>query len=702
MELLEGTTLRNRLATGALPQKEAIAFGRQIANGLSAAHEKGIVHRDLKPENLVVTDDGHVKILDFGLAKKTTSTPGEATNATTGDLLLTNDGMVLGTPGYMSPEQVRGHVVDHRSDIFSFGAILYEMLTGERAFRRQTAADTLAAILKEEPPERPESGRELPTALASIVKHCLEKSAERRFQSARDIAFALEEIANGSNVSQVTAAPTGRNRKLLVLLTVSAVVLVAAAAALFNHRPTAPPMTDRPSIAVLPFTNLSSDKDQEYFSDGLSEELMGLLAKVQQLHVAGHTSSFAFKGKNEDLATIGRKLHVTTVLEGSVRRSGDDLRVSTRLVSVADGYQIWAETYDRKMTDVFVVQDEIASAVVAALKVKLLAGARPVSSDHRTLNTEAYNDYLLARHFYNLGDALSYRRAVEYYGKATALDPGYAAAYAGLAIAQNLAADFAETGVEETKIRLAALSAADKAISLDPALGEGYAARAYLRFTINWDWAGAHADFRRALSLNPGDSYAWRRYGSLLGCLGRVPEAITATTKATDLDPLSAPAWNNLGYLFDASGRLSDARKAITRALELNPDYGYAQFNLGVTSILERNPKAAVLAFEHSFESFRQTGMAMAEHELGRASESQRALNVLTAKYSHVAAYQIAEVYAWRGERDMAFTWLNRAYAQRDAGLSFLKFDPLLAKIRDDPRYAAMLDKLNLPGEGGK
>ncbi|MGE5813766.1 MAG: protein kinase domain-containing protein, partial [Acidobacteriota bacterium] len=468
MELLEGTTLRNRLESGALPQKEAIEFARQIANGLSAAHEKGIVHRDLKPENLVVTDDGHVKILDFGLAKKTTSTPGEATHATTGDLSLTNDGTVLGTPGYMSPEQVRGHAVDRRSDIFSFGAILYEMVTGERAFRRQTAADTLAAILKEEPPGPSESGRSIPTALVSIVKHCLEKSAERRFQSARDIAFALQEIANGSltDVSQVAAAPAGRKRKLLVPLTVSAVVLLTAAAALLNRRPAAPLVTDRPSIAVLPFTNLSSDKDQEYFSDGLSEELMGLLAKVQQLHVVGHTSSFAFKGTHEDLATIGRKLHVATVLEGSVRRSGDDLRVSTRLVNVADGYQMWAETYERKMTDVFAVQDEIASAVVAALKVKLLAEAPLASSDHRTSNTEAYNDYLLGRHFYNLGDALSFGRAVEYYGKATALDPGYAAAYAGLAIAQNLAADFAETGVEETKGRLAALSAADRAISL--------------------------------------------------------------------------------------------------------------------------------------------------------------------------------------------------------------------------------------------
>ena len=326
MELLEGTTLRDKLDAGSIPTKQAADYALQIAKGLSAAHENGIVHRDLKPENLVVSKDGHLKILDFGLAKRTEQEKtDDETSAPTA--ARTDPGTVMGTVGYMSPEQVKGHAVDHRSDIFSFGAILYELLSGRKAFKRDSAAETIAAILKEEPPDLPESGRSVSSALDHIVKHCLEKRREDRFQSAKDIVFALSEASAPVVASGSREVPRPRVPKRKILLLVAAgvlVLLIAGAVVLLSRRSAAPASSaaSGPSIAVLPFTNLSSDKDQEYFSDGLSEELRGLLTKVKELRVAGRTSSFAFKGKTEDLASIGQKLHVATVLEGSVRRAG--------------------------------------------------------------------------------------------------------------------------------------------------------------------------------------------------------------------------------------------------------------------------------------------------------------------------------------------------------------------------------------------
>ena len=352
MELLEGETLRDILEEGPLPQKQAVDYALQVARGLSAAHEKGVVHRDLKPENVFVIKGGHVKILDFGLAKRVDAiAPGEETQVPTASQ-HTEPGAVMGTIGYMSPEQVCGLPVDYRSDVFSFGAILYELLSGKRAFKRDTGAETISAILRDEPPGLSTSGRSIPPALDHVVRHCLEKGRDDRFQSVKDIVFALAETANPAMSSGVhVGAPGASKRRTLIVAGVILFLAVGAFLLIKGYFATMASQTKAgPSIAVLPFMNLSEDKSQDYFSDGLSEELMGLLAKVRELHVAGRTSSFAFKGKTEDLVSIGQKLHVGTVLEGSVRRSGDLLRVSAQLVNVADGYQIWAETYDRKLT----------------------------------------------------------------------------------------------------------------------------------------------------------------------------------------------------------------------------------------------------------------------------------------------------------------------------------------------------------------
>jgi serine/threonine-protein kinase len=699
MELLEGETLRGKLDAGPIPQRQAVDYALQIAKGLSAAHEKGIVHRDLKPENLFVSKDGHLKILDFGLAKRVEQVPpGKETSAPTASG-HTQPGTVMGTAGYMSPEQVRGLPVDHRSDIFSFGAILYELLSGKRAFKRDTAADTMAAIMKEEPPELSESGRNVSPALDRIVSHCLEKSAEHRFQSARDIVFALSEASASTAASGgQLATPAAPKRGRAILIAAGALVLLGVGAVvLLKRRPGASPSVTGPSIAVLPFRNLSDDKSQEYFSDGLSEELIGLLAKVKELHVAGRTSSFAFKGKTGDLRTIGEKLAVAAVLEGSVRRSGDRLRVSTQLVNVADGYEIWSETYDRKMTEVFEVQDEIAGAVVSALKVKLLRSAPPLVTQHRTSNTEAYDQYLLGRQFYGRSNGDGYRRSAAAYEKAVALDPNYAAAFAGLARSLSQLVDFVDNAAEQAEIQQKALSSAERAAELDPALAESYAARANVRTYIGRDWAGAQADFRRALSLDPGDPLTHAHFARLLSRLGRLPEAVAEARKATELEPLWVGGKNILGAYLYATGQLSEARKVLSRALEISPENEYARFFLGVTALLEGNPKDALSGLEPPNTVFRKTMMALALHDLGRERESQRALDELIAAHGQTSAYHVAEVYAYRGDRDKAFEWLDRAYAQRNSQLPTLTWDPLVAKLRGDPRYTAMLKKLNLP-----
>jgi serine/threonine protein kinase/tetratricopeptide (TPR) repeat protein len=703
MELVEGATLRERLSRGPIPPRQAADLALQIARGLSAAHEKGIVHRDLKPENLLVTEDGRLKILDFGLAKRAEpDAPGDGSRAPTA-AKLTEAGVVLGTTGYMSPEQVKGLAVDHRSDLFSFGAVLYEMLSGNRAFKKGSAAETMAAILTEDPPELSDGPEGVSPALGHIVRRCLEKDPKRRFQTAHDLEFALSEASGPASTRGTdrlgTTAPSRRWR--LALLGAGVVAIVAAASVLALRRGSPRPAalaTSAPSIAVLPFTNLSGDKEQEYFSDGLSEELADLLTKVKGLHVAGHTSSSAFKGRAEDLAAIGRKLQVTTVLEGSVRRSNEQLRVSARLVNVADGYQIWAETYDRTIKDIFALQDEIAGAVVAALKVRLLPEERAAQSRHRTSNPEAYIQYVMGKRFNGSRSGAGSRRAIAAFRKAIALDPGYAPAWAGLAMADFWVSDSAaSTPVEIAELRQDALVAADRALSLDPELPEGYEARGFLRLGFTFDWDGARSDLERALSLDPGNASTHVWYGELLATLGRLPEAIAEERRAIEIDPLLPEAWIMMTPKLGASRKFAEAQEAASRALEITPESEAVHYYLGLSRVLEGKTQDALPEFERAGPIFRLTGLAIAEHELGQPEPSRRALDELIARYPHSAAIQIAGVFAWRGEKDRAFAWLDRAYAQRDSGCGDLEWAPLFERIRDDPRYVAMLKKLNLP-----
>ena len=489
-------------------------------------------------------------------------------------------------------------------------------------------------------------------------------------------------------------------RRLWRIVPIAAAVLGAAAlgsGAWMLHAPPAPPaapgaLGDK-SIAVLPFTDMSAEHDQSYFADGLTEEVLDLLTRVPDLKVIARTSSFSFRDSSADVPTIARKLHVAHVLEGSVRKSGDHLRITTQLIRADTGMHLWSESYDRELRDVFEVQDEIAAAVVAALRIQLLPSGR-ASGLPRTTSMVAYNEYLLGREFQNRGTSDGFRQAADAYRRAIALDSSYAPAYAGLALSDLIVAD--ESGTTTARIG-PALAAADRAITLAPDQADGYSARGYLRYAYAWDWSGAQSDFHKALAREPGDSTHWRRYADLLAATGRLREAIAAGRNATALDPLSAPAWGNLGMYLAAHGDHADAERALRRALDLAPDSPFALNGLATLKLLDGHSEEARSLFQRiSLEGFRLTGTAMAEHSLGHARESRQALDEALARTAEGWAYEIAETYAWRGEQEHSLEWLERACTQHDAGVTAILADPLLHAVRTGPRYQALVRRLNL------
>jgi serine/threonine protein kinase/Tfp pilus assembly protein PilF len=655
LELVDGETLADRVARGALSTREALALGVQIAAAIEAAHERGIVHRDLKPGNVMITPAGAAKVLDFGLATSDASAGGnDLTMAVHAG--LSRPGAIVGTAAYMSPEQARGMPVDRRSDVWSFGCVLFECFAGRAAFRGETQSDLLARILEREPEwaALPES---TPPRVREILRRCLRRDADARPRDIRDVRIELSEIAAGG-----ARSAAGRED----------------------------------SIAVLPFVNMSSDKEQEYFSDGLSEELLNLLAQVPELRVIARTSSFAFKGKEVDVATIAQQLNVANLLEGSVRKSGNTLRITAQLIRAADSSHLWSQTFDREMTDVFKVQDEIATAVVGALKLKLLPQAH--AGKAQSSNTEAYNKYLLGRQ-YNLRQTTEgYRNAVSAFTEAIALDPQYAAAWAGLARAEAFAADYAGSAEAIDGGKARARAAADRAVQLGPDVPEAYTARALLRANSDWDWAGAEADLERALQLDSGNASVHSAYSGLLVTLGRNAEALDAAKRANELDPLSSTSWNTLANALWATGDLAGARAAMERALAINPESDFAQINIAALDLVEGRYQAALDRFQRMDNMlWKSFGVALVEHSLGHAEASGQALDWLVREQAAAAAYQIGDIYAWQGQTDKAFEWLERARVQRDGGLSTIKSDFLLASLHDDPRYPELLKRLGLP-----
>ncbi|HEX6209710.1 MAG TPA: protein kinase [Methylomirabilota bacterium] len=533
-ELLEGETLRAVVERGALPVPRAIDVALQLVAGLTAAHERGIVHRDLKPENVFITSDSRVKILDFGLARHVSEGGRDEESMTRPQ---TAHGTVLGTLGYMAPEQLRGLEADHRADLFATGAILFEILTGRRAFRRETPADTISAVLND-PPSALDFGDGVPPGLARIVRRCLEKAPADRFQSARDLAVAIESVSGISGVGSMPAAPDGR------------------------LEPTS-------SIAVLPFVNLSADAENQYFSDGLAEDLINALTRLSGLRVVSRTSSFRYRGHDADVREIGRDLGVGAILEGSVRRAGRRLRVTAQLSNTADGYHLWSERYDREISDVFEIQDEIVEAIVGALAPALVGEAR-TAVRRPTENLAAYELYLKGRHFWNQRSPAVMGTAIRCFEEAIALDQGYALAYTGLADCYSILRVYGWTPVEHSQPR--ALNAVTRALALDPDLPEAHFSKALYTFHFEPHWRQARESFEAALAASPRMAAAEAYFALFLATEYSVQEARERLDRALALDPHSPM----VGFLAAAAscliGDFAAGERHAARALELAPE----------------------------------------------------------------------------------------------------------------------------------
>jgi serine/threonine protein kinase/tetratricopeptide (TPR) repeat protein len=718
MQLVKGRPLSDLITGSGLPLDDIFRIAEPLADALVAAHRASIIHRDLKPANIMVTDEGRVRILDFGLAKwlQEAAVP-EASELPT--RTLTQEGSIVGTVPYMSPEQLEGKELDGRSDIFSLGVILYEMATGQRPFQGESSASLIFSIMKDIPDDIDNLRTDLPHHLGRVVRRCLEKEPDRRYQAALDVHNEFRDlqrefdsaVASGSQVSTprteigVAKHPGPSHRGLWLAL--AAIVLLGAGLAYWAGRERGRPETLKApqqsvsahhekttSIAVLPFVDMSPDKDQEYFSDGLSEELLNLLVGIDGLKVAARTSSFSFKHKDVEITQIAQELRVQNILEGSVRKAGEQLRVTAQLINAEDGFHLWSDTYDRHLDDIFAVQDEIARAVVDSLQLTLL-GDTAEADTSRSDSAEAYNLYLQGKFFaQRRAVPEDFVRAINYLERAVALDPDYALAWAGLAYALNNQAEQGYADLEEG--RIAAIGAVERALELNPDLAYAWAVLGEIRNELEWNWKGAHEALEKAQRLSPEDPAIMRRRSELALRMGKNDLAIELAQEAADLDPLSHLPYAVLARANQHAQRWDEALAASDKILEIQPGYPTEVIRRIQIELSRGRPEAALELLESEAEQGPLDILrAMALYATGRPSEARDLLERAVASPDS-SPMHIAEAFAYIESPDMAFDWLDRAFREHDSSLGLTKTNPLLANLHDDPRWHRFLKKMGL------
>ena len=667
MELLEGQTVRDRLKKSPCSPEELLDLAIQISDAMEAAHGKGIIHRDIKPANLFITNRGQAKVLDFGLAKVETMASSNAITPAD-ETQLTGSGSVMGTISYMSPEQARGQQVDNRSDIFSFGAVLFEMATARAAFPGDTSAVIFDGILNLTPPRVTNLNPDMPVRLAEIVQRSLEKNPASRYPGFSALMADLKQLraslASGGPET-IAARPAGRTGE---------------------------------SIAVLPFSDMSPQHDQEYFCDGMADELINALTHIQGLHVTPRLTAFQFKSRNQDVASIGRQLGVATLLEGSVRKAGNRLRITAQLVDVVSGRNLWSEKYDRDMEDVFAVQDEIARSIVDRLKIQLSGGAaeKPLVKRY-TADLEAYNLYLKGRYFWDKRYQGGLQKGMIFFQQAIERDPNYALAYSGLSDSLGVLATYSYVKPRDGFAKAKAV--AERALQLDDSLAEAHTSVGFTQLFYDRDWRSAAESFKRAIELNP--TYPVAHYYDALRLVsnGYYDEAAVAAARALDLDPVSSVAGTFKGWVSIQARRFDRAIEELRSTVDLDSTAYIAVSLLGLACVCAGRHQEAIAAINKALEltdraKIMLDGAGLIYATAGMKDEAHAILEELKVGDGYRSAFQTAAIFAAMDEPDQAFDWLERACTDRDGFLIYLHVYPFLDKIRQDPRFVAFATKL--------
>ena len=741
-EYIEGETLRQHMLRGRMPIREILDAAVQTAGALSAAHGAGIIHRDVKPENIMLRPDGFVKVLDFGLAKPAEQeTPTTSTQAPTIARGKTEPGMLLGTLAYMSPEQARGKPVDARTDIFSFGILLYEMVTGRAPFEGETTSDIIASILKTDPPPLVFHSPEAPAELERIVTKAIAKRPEERYQTTQDLLIDLKRLRQQREIdgeiersrsgdslnrssfafdSGQTAAPaaardtqtvrnassaeyiaTGiKHHKRGFAIATLAIVVMAAIIAVVIFLTAGATRID--SLAVLPFLNTGDDRSTEYLSDGISESIIYDLSQVSSLKVIPRSSVFRYKGQQTDPQTVARELGVRAVFTGTIRVQGDNLLVSAELIDAKENRLLWGQQYNHKIADSLSVQQEISRSISEKLRLNLSGAEENRLAKRHTESGEAYQEYLKGQFWLNKRSEEGFQKAIEYFNHAVEKDPSYALAYAGMADCYALLGTYALMEPKEGFPK--AKAAAMKALALDQQLAEAHTSLANILTSYEWDFASAETEFKRAIALNPNYATAHQWYAEFLQMAGRYDESIAQIKRAQELDPLSLIIGAVAGRIYYCSRRYDQAIEQLEKTLQMDKHFGPASAFLAQAYLKKGlNEQAIATAQEPATAapgvSVYLTILASAYAMSGKTNEAKHLLAELTdlSKRQYVQPSYIAMLYAGLGEKDPAFEWLEKAYANHDDRLVFVMTDPLMDSLSKDPRFQNLSSRIGLP-----
>ncbi len=713
MEYVAGETLACKLGRGPLHFKQVIDIGLQIADALDEAHRLGIIHRDIKPANLIITERGLVKVLDFGLAKLTGPDDDSDSDRTMKLGAQTAFGVVMGTVSYMSPEQALARPLDNRSDIFSLGTVLYEMLTGRLPFEGRSFTEIVDNILHKEPPAFTGA---IPARIERVTARCLEKDRERRYQSMRELLEDLQAIKRDCDSGAFEAPPSSYITRIF---NTTEPIQSTGGAETAQKNPSAytarsgetallatAPRKSRArrsidSLAILPLVNVTNDPDTEYLTDGITESIINSLSQLPRLRVMARSTVFRYKGKEIDPLEVGRELNVRAVLTGRALQRGDTLVIKAELVDASDGAQLWGEQYNRKLQDIFAIEEEISREISEKLKWKLSGEQKKRLTKRHTEKTEAYQLYLKGRYSWNKRTVDGLMRSIEDFTQATLIDPGYALAYAGLADAYNILASYSAMPPAEAFPK--AKQAAERALELDETLAEAHTSLAFVRLGYEWDRRAAERGFKRAIKLNPGYATAHLWYAVTLAAMGRTDEGLREIERARELDPLSLPINTNFGWLYYLARQYDKAVEQYMKTLELDPNYALARRRLGQAYEQRREYDKALAEFEAALalskgdtETIAAIGHLYAVS--GKEEEARRVIQELVDMSDHryIPSYFIARILIGLGERDQAFEYLDKAYEERYGFLSYLKVEPLFDSLRADERFVDLARRVGL------